>query len=173
MIATATETGIATAAAAPSPARPPRPPPRPTEGRTEQRPTPRAQGHEGSRRREVPALAREVVTSLLSRATGPINPSFIKEALVRKHPDFDERDHGFSSFSRLLEALEKEGLCQRIQQGRQWYVVAKDHDGAPRGPATAHPHDAQSQQEALPLHDAPSHDEAPEPDEESIPDPED
>ena len=75
---------------------------------------------------EVPEVAREVVSSLLARATGPLNPSFIKETLVRKQPDFDEREHGFSSFLRLLEALEKEGMLKRQQQGRQWYVVATD-----------------------------------------------
>jgi uncharacterized LabA/DUF88 family protein len=76
--------------------------------------------------KEVPAIAREVVQNLLARATGPLNPSFIKETLVRKEPDFDEREHGFSSFSRLLEALETEGLLKRMQQGRQWYVVSPD-----------------------------------------------
>ncbi len=86
-----------------------------------------------AKKRELPAIARQVLSNLLDRATGPLNPSFIKETIVRKEPDFDERDHGFSSFSRLLEAAEKEGLCQRIQQGRQWYVVAKDspRSGAP------------------------------------------
>ncbi|MGV3621923.1 MAG: NYN domain-containing protein [Archangium sp.] len=78
------------------------------------------------KKRELPAIARQVLSNLLSRATGPLNPSFIKETIVRKEPDFDERDHGFSSFSRLLEAAEKEGLCSRVQQGRQWYVVAKE-----------------------------------------------
>jgi uncharacterized LabA/DUF88 family protein len=79
------------------------------------------------RKREIPALAREVVASLLGRATGPLNPSLIKEAIVRKQPDFDERDHGFSSFSKLLEAMEKEGLLKRQQlKGRQWYVVPAD-----------------------------------------------
>lgn len=81
------------------------------------------------KKREVPAIAREVVSSLLSRATGPLNPSFIKETLVRKEPDFDEREHGFSTFSRMLEAMEKDGLLKRMQQGRQWYVVPPD--GAP------------------------------------------
>jgi uncharacterized LabA/DUF88 family protein len=76
--------------------------------------------------RAVPAIARQVVSSLLSRATGPLNPSFIKETIVRREPDFDEREHGFSTFSRLLEALEKEGLIKRQQQGRQWYVVSTD-----------------------------------------------
>ncbi len=76
--------------------------------------------------REIPLIAREVVASLLSRATGPINPSLIKETIVRKEPDFDERESGFSTFSRLLEAMEKEGLCTRLQQGRQWYVTSKE-----------------------------------------------
>ena len=84
-------------------------------------------GDSGARKsRAVPAIAREVVSSLLSRATGPLNPSLIKETIVRKEPDFDERDHGFSTFSRLLEAMEKEGMLKREQQGRQWYVVPAD-----------------------------------------------
>lgn len=74
----------------------------------------------------VPTIAREVVVSLLSRATEPLNPSLIKETIVRKKPDFDERDHGFSTFSRLLEALEKEGLLKLQQQGRQWYVMPSE-----------------------------------------------
>ena len=89
----------------------------------------------GSKKREIPQIAREVVSSLLGRATGPINPSFIKETIVRKEPDFDEREFGFSTFSRMLEAMEKEGLCQRIQQGRQWYVVSKEGGGG--GKSTA------------------------------------
>jgi uncharacterized LabA/DUF88 family protein len=84
-------------------------------------------GDSGAKKtRAVPAIAREVVASLLSRATGPLNPSLIKETIVRKEPDFDERDHGFSTFSRLLEAMEKDGMLRRQQQGRQWYVVPAD-----------------------------------------------
>lgn len=75
---------------------------------------------------KVPLIAKQVVSSLLSRATGPLNPSLIKETIVRKEPDFDERDHGFSTFSRLLEAMEKEGVLRRQQQGRQLYVVSPD-----------------------------------------------
>ncbi len=84
--------------------------------------------------RTIPPLAREVVAALLSRATGPLNPSLIKETMVRKEPDFDEGDHGFSTFSQLLEAMEKEGLL-RWQQigGRQWYVVAPGGDHDARG----------------------------------------
>jgi uncharacterized protein (TIGR00288 family) len=75
---------------------------------------------------EVPESVVEVVQRLLARTTGTLNPSLIKEALVRKEPDFDERDHGFSSFTKLLSALEQEGVLKRVQQGRQWYVVAPD-----------------------------------------------
>jgi hypothetical protein len=74
----------------------------------------------------APDIAREVVQSLLARATGPLNPSLIKEAIVRKEPDFDERDHGFSTFTKLLAALEQEGVLKRVQLGRQGYVVGPD-----------------------------------------------
>jgi hypothetical protein len=68
-----------------------------------------------------------VVSGLLSRATGPINPSLIKETMVRREPDFDESDHGFATFSKLLEAMEREGLLKRQKLGgRQWYVVPPD-----------------------------------------------
>jgi uncharacterized LabA/DUF88 family protein len=96
-----------------------------------------AGGQQGGKERrrgggEVPEIAREVVHSLLGRATGPLNPSLIKETIVRKEPDFDERDHGFSTFSRMLEAMEREKLLKLQQlRGRQWYVVATDQpDGA-------------------------------------------
>jgi uncharacterized LabA/DUF88 family protein len=83
--------------------------------------------------RTIPPLAREVVSSLLARATGPLNPSLIKETMVRKEPDFDESVYGFSTFSQLLEAMQKEGLLRRQQiGGRQWYVVAPEgEDSAP------------------------------------------
>jgi uncharacterized LabA/DUF88 family protein len=72
----------------------------------------------------IPPIAREVVSSLLSRATGPLNPSLIKETIVRKEPDFDEREAGFSTFSRLLQEMERQGLLKRQQlNGRQWYVL--------------------------------------------------
>ncbi|HZN93485.1 MAG TPA: OST-HTH/LOTUS domain-containing protein, partial [Myxococcales bacterium] len=79
------------------------------------------------RETKIPDLAREVVSGLLSRATGPINPSLIKETMVRREPDFDESDHGFATFSKLLEAMEREGLLKRQKLGgRQWYVVPPD-----------------------------------------------
>jgi uncharacterized LabA/DUF88 family protein len=72
----------------------------------------------------VPEVAREATAAILGRAAGPVNPSAIKAAIVRRQPDFDEREHGFSSFNRMLEAMEAEGLLRREQGAKgQWYVV--------------------------------------------------
>jgi hypothetical protein len=72
----------------------------------------------------IPEVAREAATAILSKAAGPVNPSAIKAAIVRREPDFDERDHGFSSFNRMLEAMEKDGLLRREQGAKgQWYVL--------------------------------------------------
>jgi uncharacterized LabA/DUF88 family protein len=72
----------------------------------------------------VPEVAREAAAAMLARATAPVNPSAIKAAIVRREPDFDEREHGFSSFSRLLEQMEKDGLLRREQGAKgQWYVL--------------------------------------------------
>ena len=73
----------------------------------------------------IPEIAREAVAAMLARSTDPVNPSAVKEWIVRKEPDFDERDHGFSSFKKLIEAMEKEGLLKREQGAKgQWYVTA-------------------------------------------------
>ena len=59
------------------------------------------------------------------------NPSLIKETIVRKEPDFDEREAGFSTFSRLLQEMERQGLLKRQQlNGRQWYVLPPDAPAA-------------------------------------------
>jgi uncharacterized LabA/DUF88 family protein len=90
----------------------------------------RKDGKEAPREKErpkekvIPEVAREAASAILSRATSPVNPSAIKAAIVRREPDFDERDHGFSSFNRMLEAMEKEGLLRREQGAKgQWYVL--------------------------------------------------
>jgi uncharacterized LabA/DUF88 family protein len=72
----------------------------------------------------IPEVAREAAAGILAKASAPVNPSAIKAAVVRREPDFDERDHGFSSFTRLLEAMEKAGML-RLEQGAkgQWYVL--------------------------------------------------
>jgi hypothetical protein len=92
----------------------------------------RSSRKQGPARKEgvIPPIAREVVANLLSRATGPLNPSLIKETIVRKEPDFDEREAGFSTFSRLLQEMERQGLLKRQQlNGRQWYVLPPEPHG--------------------------------------------
>jgi uncharacterized LabA/DUF88 family protein len=77
-----------------------------------------------AKEKAIPDVAREAAAAILARASGPVNPSAIKAAIVRREPDFDERDAGFSSFSRLLEAMEAEGLLRREQGAKgQWYVL--------------------------------------------------
>jgi len=83
-----------------------------------------ARDKERPKEKVIPEVAREAASAILSKATAPVNPSAIKAAIVRKEPDFDERDHGFSSFNRLLEMMEKDGLLRREQGAKgQWYVL--------------------------------------------------
>lgn len=99
----------------------------------------------------VPQLARDVVSALLARATGPLNPSLIKETIVRREPDFDERAHGFSSLSRLLEAMQQEGLLKLQQlRGRHWYVVPPDAPDAGDRPSPGEHDEADDSEEVIP-----------------------
>jgi hypothetical protein len=79
---------------------------------------------EAPKAKVIPEVAKESAAAILAKAAGPVNPSAIKAAIVRREPDFDERDFGFSSFSRLLEAMEQAGQL-RLEQGAkgQWYVL--------------------------------------------------
>jgi uncharacterized LabA/DUF88 family protein len=118
-------------------------------------------GERGNGKGKVPPKVRDVVASLLARATGPLNPSIIKETLVRKEPDFDPREYGFPTFVKLLGALEKEGLLKMQQlKGKQWYVLPGEHV-----PDTKHEH-ADPHEDAEGSHGA-------EDDEDSYPDPDD
>lgn len=73
---------------------------------------------------EIPVVAREAAAALLANASEPLNQSALMNAIVRREPDFDVKEHGFSTFSRLLEAMEKDGLLKRRQSEKgQWYVL--------------------------------------------------
>lgn len=120
----------------------------------------KAEGQGPRKQAAVPEIARQVLASVLSKATGPVNPSLIKETIIRRQPDFDVKDHGFATFSRMLDALEKEGLCAKLTQGRQTYVVAVEGaKGRSETDAVDEPHDTSAD---LPRVD----DEAPPPEEE-------
>ncbi len=98
---------------------------RPAQRRGREQPKEKDKEKEKPKPAVVPDIAREAVSALLARANGPVNPSAIKEFIVRKEPDFDEREHGFSTFKKLIEAMEKEGLLKSEQGVKgQWYVVA-------------------------------------------------
>lgn len=73
---------------------------------------------------EIPLVAREAARGILENASDAVNQSAIMNAIVRREPDFDVKEHGFATFSRLLEAMEREGLLKRRQSEKgQWYVV--------------------------------------------------
>lgn len=72
----------------------------------------------------IPEIARDAAASILENASEPVNQSAIMNAIVRREPDFDVKEHGFSTFSRLLEAMERDGLLKRQQSDKgQWYVL--------------------------------------------------
>lgn len=72
----------------------------------------------------IPAFAREAAVSLLENAGEPLNQSLLMNAIVRREPDFDVKDHGFPTFSKLIEAMEREGVLKRQQSEKgQWYVL--------------------------------------------------
>jgi uncharacterized LabA/DUF88 family protein len=111
----------------PEPQVPPPPPPQaqpPQQQQRQQQPQRQKQAQPQKPPPVVPDVAREAAAAILAKATERVNPSTIKDAIVRRQPDFDVRDHGFSTFSRLLEAMEKAGLLKREKTASgQWYVV--------------------------------------------------
>lgn len=130
------------------------------EGGKDKREEAKAERAEKPEKGTVPDFVREAVQNLVARAEGPLNPSIIKETLVRKRPDFDVRDLGFPTFSRMLEALEREGLL-KLQKGRQLYVLPSDLAHEPTGPArNEHEHEHE------PAHEEDEEEAYPDPDEE-------
>ena len=80
---------------------------------------------------KVPDIVRETAASMLADATEPVSQSSLMNAIVRREPDFDVKEHGFSTFSRVLEAMEKESLLKRQQNEKgQWYVAPAGGESA-------------------------------------------
>jgi uncharacterized LabA/DUF88 family protein len=99
-----------------------KPPAKPAKpARKAREPKPKAPEPKGP---SIPAVAQEAAGLLFADAAEPVNQSALMNFIVRKEPDFDVKEHGFSSFSRLVEAMEKEGILKRRQSERgQWYVM--------------------------------------------------
>lgn len=55
-------------------------------------------------------LIVETAERMLRDTTGTLWGSMIKQAIIRKQPNFSESYHGFRSFNRMLEAAERDGL---------------------------------------------------------------
>ena len=61
------------------------------------------------------------------RGADEVWASMIKQAIKRRHPGFNERAYGFSSFTDLLREAEKRGVVSLEEKTGNWHVrVARD-----------------------------------------------
>jgi uncharacterized protein (TIGR00288 family) len=65
---------------------------------------------------QVKRSITKTLSGLQSSATGPIQASNLKRALLRKDPTFSEQDYGFRGFREFLRHLEEESLI-RLTEG--------------------------------------------------------
>ncbi len=76
------------------------------------------------RQREALGLVLDVVEALFQDRDGALHGSLVKETLKRKRPEFNERFHGYRSFSELLEDAKKRALLEVIRDEKSGgYVV--------------------------------------------------
>ena len=68
---------------------------------------------------------------LLRENPDPVHASVVKSAMLRKSPDFNENDLGFSSFARFLEAAREEGVValERDRKSGGYRVLPGDDNG--------------------------------------------
>ncbi len=71
------------------------------------------------RRSEGLDLIVDTVERMLRDSTGTLWGSMVKQAIIRKQPNFSESYHGFRSFNRMLEAAAEEELL----------IIKKDEKG--------------------------------------------
>ena len=78
-----------------------------------------------SEKRELFDFLIKTVQSLLLESRGVLYSSLIKDTMTRKQPDFNERNHGYSTFGDLLEEARELGLLKvdrDAQAGGTWVV---------------------------------------------------
>ncbi len=85
----------------------------------------------------IPPAVQEAVVALLKLGPSKVNPSAVKSAILRHDPAFSEKKAGFSTFAKLLVALEDAHLLRREQHGRQWYVLPPESPDQAPGAAEA------------------------------------
>jgi hypothetical protein len=57
----------------------------------------------------------EALEGLQREHPDPSHASIVKQAILRKHPDFSETEHGFSSFARFLEKAQEKGMVRVLR----------------------------------------------------------
>ncbi len=73
---------------------------------------------------ELLTLVANTVAALLREGRDPIQASLVKDTIKRKQPSFDEGEHGFRSFTELLEEAQSEGLIVMRKDDRsRTYIV--------------------------------------------------
>jgi hypothetical protein len=84
----------------------------------------------------MPKEKREAFTQLLAAVAALLregrnaHSSLVKDTMKRKQPQFNEEYHGYSSFSRLLEDAERNGLIKLRRDPRSGtYVVVETTEG--------------------------------------------
>jgi uncharacterized LabA/DUF88 family protein len=96
-----------------------------------------------SKRRKVPgqseesalafALLEEALDGLQRENPDPVLASVVKSAVLRKSPDFNENELGFSSFARFLEAAQEAGVVRVVRDTKSggYRVDAREEEGVP------------------------------------------
>ena len=88
-------------------------------------------------RTEVLALVTGTVAALLREGRDPIQASLVKDTIKRKQPSFSEGEHGFRSFTELLEEGRAQGLVvlRKDPRSRTYFVELAKPEAAPGGRA--------------------------------------
>ncbi len=73
---------------------------------------------------EVLALVANTVAALVREGRDPIQASLVKDTITRKQPSFSESEHGFRSFTELLEEAQTQDLIviRKDPRGRTYMV---------------------------------------------------
>jgi uncharacterized protein (TIGR00288 family) len=102
----------------------------------------KTQAAPSTQKQDLRALEREVkktLSGLQSSATGAIQASNLKRALLRKDPTFSEQDYGFRGFRELLRHLEEQN------------VITTTEGSAPGDPEVDFPSKGRDESEAFEL----------------------
>ena len=87
-------------------------------------------------RAELLTLVANTVTALMREGRDPIQASLVKDTIKRKQPSFSEGEHGFRSFTELLEEAQAQGLVvlRKDPRSRTYFVELAKPESASGGP---------------------------------------